>query len=45
MRSFAGIESIIEELANPGKIENFKGFYVDIGAHDGLSGNNTKYFE
>jgi FkbM family methyltransferase len=45
MRSFAGIENIIEELTNPHKIENFKGFYVDIGAHDGLSGNNTKYFE
>lgn len=45
MRSFAGIEHIIDELTNPSRIENFKGFYLDIGAHDGLSGNNTKYFE
>ena len=45
MRSFAGFEHILDELTNPENIENFKGFYVDIGAHDGLTGNNTKFFE
>jgi hypothetical protein len=25
--------------------ENKKGFFVDIGAHDGITGNNTKFFE
>lgn len=39
-RSFGGIESIIQVLC-----DTSKGFFVDIGAHDGLSGNNTKYFE
>lgn len=45
MTSFAGFENILEKLTNPTDIENFKGFYLDIGAHDGVSGNNTKYFE
>jgi FkbM family methyltransferase len=40
MRSFGNIEPIIENLVG---VE--KGYFIDIGAHDGLSGNNTKYFE
>jgi FkbM family methyltransferase len=40
MRSFGNIEPIIEKLC-----DTSEGFYVDIGSHDGLDGNNTKYFE
>jgi FkbM family methyltransferase len=40
MRSFAGFENLIDSL-----LDTEKGFFLDIGAHDGLSGNNTKYFE
>lgn len=40
MSSFGNIEPIIEEL-----VGKEKGYFVDIGAHDGISGNNTIYFE
>ncbi len=40
MPSFTNIEHIVENLCNTDK-----GFFVDIGAHDGITGNNTKYFE
>jgi FkbM family methyltransferase len=40
MYSFTKIEHIIENLCNVDK-----GYFVDIGAHDGISGSNSKYFE
>ena len=38
--SFHNIESVIQDIHGKDT-----GFFVDIGAHDGLSGSNTKYFE
>jgi FkbM family methyltransferase len=41
MSSFhPGFEEHIEALCN-----TEKGYFVDIGAHDGIDGNNTEYFE
>lgn len=40
MSSFGNIEPVIESL-----VGTDKGFFVDIGAHDGIDGNNTVYFE
>ncbi len=40
MYSFTKIEHIIENLCNVDK-----GYFVDIGAHDGITGSNSKYFE
>lgn len=42
MSSFhSGLEDTVLELC--GNIKN--GFFIDIGAHDGITGNNTEFFE
>jgi FkbM family methyltransferase len=40
MYSFANFEPIIEQLCGVNK-----GYFVEIGALDGIDGSNTKYFE
>lgn len=40
--AFNGIDKYIDELFFS---KQKKGYFIDIGAHDGISGNNTFYFE